>query len=638
MLIEIGHFALILALVFALLQVALPTLGLIKGNFALIQLSRPMLWMQFFWLLVSFAILMNAFVIDDFSVKYVASNSNTDLPSIFKMSAVWGAHEGSLLLWALILAGWSVAVSIFSKRIPNGVLNHILIVLGLISIGFLLFLLITSNPFERLDIVPLQGRELNPLLQDVGLIIHPPMLYMGYVGLAIPFAFVLSSLIRGQLDSTWLRWSRPWTLIAWAFLTFGITLGSWWAYYELGWGGWWFWDPVENASFMPWLVATALVHSLSVSEKRGAFKHWTVLLAISGFSLSLLGTFLVRSGILTSVHSFAADPARGVFILGFLILVIGGSLVLYAWRAPLMRSNNTFSWLSKESGLLINNILLVAAMFSVFLGTLYPLLLDSLGLGKISVGAPYFDAVFVPIMIPAVIAMVVAPFLRWKKDSLSRVIPLVKSIWLGVATLFVASFFITDNKFVLFAVFLFTWIVLHSLSLLVNRMRQNGSLGLAFIGMILAHIGIAVFLLGATVTTQLGIEKDIKMEIDKPVTIEGYKFIFKGVDSFKHQNYQGHKGRVEVYYDDDLIANLNPEKRQYVTGMPMTEAAIDPSLTRDIYIALGESLEGNAWSLRIYYKPLIRWIWLGGLLISLGALLAAFDRRYRAVQRLRVKS
>ena len=634
MIVEIGHFALILALAFTCLQVVLPAAGLFKGNFSLVQLSRPMLWAQFFWMLVAFAILMNAFVVDDFSVKYVASNSNTELPTIFKMSAVWGAHEGSLLLWALILSGWSVAVSLLSKRLPSEVLNHILIILGLISIGFLLFLLLTSNPFERLDIIPTQGRELNPLLQDFGLIIHPPMLYMGYVGLAVPFAFVLSSLIRGQLDSTWLRWSRPWTLVAWAFLTFGITLGSWWAYYELGWGGWWFWDPVENASFMPWLVATALVHSLSVSEKRGAFKHWTVLLAISGFSLSLLGTFLVRSGILTSVHSFAADPARGLFILVFLILVVGGSLALYAWRASLMRSHNSFSWWSKESGLLINNILLVAAMLSVFLGTLYPLLLDSLGLGKISVGAPYFDAVFVPIMIPAVIAMVIAPFLRWKKDTVSRSISLLKPVWLGVAILFVGSLWFAENQYVLFAVFLFIWIVLHSLVLLVNRIRQNGSLGLAFIGMILAHVGIAVFLLGATVTTQLGVEKDIKMEIDQPIHVKGYEFIFKGVDSFSHQNYRGHKGEVEVYFGGELIANLNPEKRQYVTGMPMTEAAIDPSLTRDIYIALGEQLEGNAWSLRIYYKPLIRWIWLGGLFISIGALLAAFDRRYR----LRVKA
>ena len=634
MLVEVGHFSLILALAFALLQVSLPTIGFIKNNSALTQLAKPLLWGQFFWIVVSFAILMNAFVVDDFSVKYVANNSNTELPDIFKISAVWGAHEGSLLLWAMILAGWSVAVSIFSKRLPNEVINHILIVLGFISIGFLLFLLMTSNPFERLDVVPLQGRELNPLLQDFGLIIHPPMLYMGYVGMAIPFAFVLSSLVRGQLDSTWLRWSRPWTLVAWAFLTFGITLGSWWAYYELGWGGWWFWDPVENASFMPWLVATALVHSLSVSEKRGAFKHWTVLLAISGFSLSLLGTFLVRSGILTSVHSFAADPARGLFILVFLIIVVGSSLALYAWRANLMRSSNTFAPLSRESGLLINNILFVAAMLSVFLGTLYPLLLDSLGLGKISVGAPYFDAVFIPIMIPAVLVMVMVPFLRWKKDSLQRTGGLLKKVWAGVALLFAISVFLTDNIFVLLAVFLFIWIVLHSLVLLVQRFNQKAKPSSAFIGMILAHIGIAVFLLGATVTTQYGVEKDIKMELNETIDIEGYQFTFKGVESFSYQNYQGHKGTIDVAYDGEYIATLRPEKRQYVTGMPMTEASIDPSLYRDLYVALGESLEGDAWSLRLYYKPLIRLIWLGGLFIVFGALLAAFDRRYR----LRVKS
>ncbi len=634
MLVEIGHFALILSLVFVLMQVVLPSIGLIKNNTALISSSKPILWMQFFWIVVAFAVLMNAFIVDDFSVKYVANNSNTELPNIFKVSAVWGAHEGSLLLWALILSAWSVAVSVFSKRLPADVLTHILIVLGLVSIGFLLFLLLTSNPFERLAVAPLQGRELNPLLQDIGLAIHPPMLYMGYVGLAVPFAFVLSSLIRGQLDSTWLRWSRPWTLVAWAFLTFGIVLGSWWAYYELGWGGWWFWDPVENASFMPWLVATALVHSLSVSEKRGAFKHWTVLLAISGFSLSLLGTFLVRSGILTSVHSFAADPARGLFILIFLVIVIGGSLALYAWRAALMRGSNVFSPLSRESGLLINNILLVGAMLSVFLGTLYPLLLDSLGLGKISVGAPYFDAVFVPIMIPAVVVMAFGPFLRWKKDNLKRTGSLLRSVWIGIFLLFVISLLLTDNVFVLLATFLFIWIMLHSLLLLVQRFNQKGAMGKAFIGMIMAHIGIAVFLLGATVTTQYGVEKDIKMELNESVEIEGYQFIFKGVDSFTERNYQGHKGRVEVFYEGSKITTLMPEKRQYVTGMPMTEAAIDPSFYRDIYVALGESLKDGAWSLRIYYKPLIRWIWLGGILISLGALLAAFDRRYK----LKVKS
>lgn len=634
MLVEIGHFALTIALAFAILQVVIPSIGLYSNNTSLSQLSKPLLWGQFFWIAVSFAILMNAFIMDDFSVKYVANNSNTQLPTIFKIAGVWGAHEGSLLLWALILSIWSVAVSIFSKRLPSEVLNHILIVLGFISVGFLLFLLFTSNPFELLIIAPSEGRELNPLLQDFGLAIHPPMLYMGYVGMAVPFAFVLSSLIRGNLDSTWLRWSRPWTLIAWAFLTFGITLGSWWAYYELGWGGWWFWDPVENASFMPWLVATALVHSLSVSEKRGAFKHWTVLLAISGFSLSLLGTFLVRSGILTSVHSFAADPARGLFILIFLILVVGGSLILYAFRAAQMRGNNNFSAISRESGLLINNILLVAAMLSVFLGTLYPLLLDALGLGKISVGAPYFDAVFVPIMVPAVIAMAIAPFLRWKKDNAVRIKKQLSKLWISIILLFVATLFIAQNVFILLAYCLFIWLTLHSLILLIQRINKKGSVTMSFLGMLLAHVGIGVFLLGATVTTQNGVERDIKMEINESVNIEGYKFTFKGVEAFAERNYQGYKGHVEVHFENNKITDLRPEKRQYNTGMPMTEAAIDPSLYRDIYVALGEPLEGNSWSLRIYYKPLVRCIWLGGILITIGALLAAFDRRYR----MRIKS
>ncbi len=629
MLPEIGHFALILALIAAVLQVALPSMGLWRGNVALTQLSKPLLWMQFFWILVSFALLMNAFLVDDFSVKYVASNSNTQLPDIFKISAVWGAHEGSLLLWALVLSVWSVAVSIFSKRLPSEVLNHILIILGLISIGFLLFLLLTSNPFERLDIVPIQGRELNPLLQDFGLIIHPPMLYMGYVGMSIPFAFVLSSLIRGQLDSTWLRWSRPWTLVAWAFLTFGIVLGSWWAYYELGWGGWWFWDPVENASFMPWLVATALVHSLSVSEKRSAFKHWTVLLAISGFSLSLLGTFLVRSGILTSVHSFASDPARGFFILVFLMLVVGGSLSLYAWRANLMCSNNSFEPLSRESGLLTNNILLVAATLVVFSGTLYPLLLDSLGWGKISVGAPYFDVMFTAVMIPAVLVMALAGFLRWKKDKLDRVVDITIHTAFVASTITLITYFAIDNIYVVLATFLSSWVILHSLLLLAQRLRQRGNPGTAFLGMVVAHIGIAVFLFGVTVTTQYGVEKDIKMSLNETVEIKGYAFTFKGVSALQGANYTGNKGVIDVAYQGAKIATLKPEKRQYVTGMPMTEAAIDPSLFRDLYIALGESLGEGAWSLRLYYKPLIRWIWLGGLLIMLGALLAAFDRRYR---------
>ena len=634
MLIEIGHFALVLSLVFAILLVVVPTIGIHQNKAVLAQLSKPLIWGQFFLVLISFAVLMNAFLTDDFSVKYVAENSNTQLPTLFKFSAVWGAHEGSLLLWVLILSIWSVAVSIFSKRVPSEVVNQILIVLGFVSVGFLLLLLFTSNPFELLAITPSEGRELNPLLQDVGLAIHPPMLYMGYVGLAVPFAFVLSALIRGKLDSTWLRWTRPWALVAWAFLTVGIALGSWWAYYELGWGGWWFWDPVENASFMPWLVATALIHSLSVSEKRGAFRQWTVLLAIGGFSLSLLGTFLVRSGVLTSVHAFATDPTRGLFILIFLFVVIGGSLALYSWRSWMIQKSNQFSLVSRETGLLINNIVLVSAMFCVLLGTLYPLILDALNLGKISVGAPYFDAVFVPIMIPGIIAMALVPFLRWKKDTFSRLWSMLRFDWAGMALIVVLTpLFITDNIFVLIAFYLFAWVVIHSLFLLTQRLRSKAKVTLAFLGMIIAHLGIGVFILGATVTTQMGVEKDLKMTIGETQYVAGYAFTLNGVEQFMAENYQGFKGSVSVMDGEDAI-ELSPEKRLYQTGMPMTEAAIDPSLGRDLYVALGESLGNDNWSMRIYYKPMVRWIWLGGIMIALGALLAAFDRRYR----LKVKS
>ena len=634
MLVEIGHFALVLALVFALLSVVVPTIGIHQHKIALAQLSKPLIWGQCFWVFVAFVLLMNAFLTDDFSVKYVAENSNTQLPTLFKFSAVWGAHEGSLLLWALTLSFWSVAVSVFSKRVPSEVVNQILVVMGFVSVGFLLFLLFTSNPFELLPITPNEGRELNPLLQDVGLAIHPPMLYMGYVGLAVPFAFVVSALIRGKLDSTWLRWTRPWALIAWAFLTMGITLGSWWAYYELGWGGWWFWDPVENASFMPWLVATALVHSLSVSEKRGAFRHWTVLLAIGGFSLSLLGTFLVRSGVLTSVHAFATDPTRGLFILIFLVVVIGGSLALYSWRSALIQQSNKFSLLSRETGLLINNIVLVSAMFCVLLGTLYPLLLDALNLGKISVGSPYFDAVFVPIMIPGVIALAVVPFLRWKKDRASRLLSILRLDWLLIVLAVVmAAILITDNVYILVAFALFAWVLMHSLLLFIKRLRTKAKVTLAFLGMLMAHLGIGVFVLGATVTTQLGVERDLKMTIGEEQNVAGYGFTLTGVEKFSAENYHGYKGQVSVL-DGERMITLLPEKRLYQTGMPMTEAAIDPSLTRDLYVALGESLGGGNWSMRIYYKPLVRWIWLGGIMIALGALLGAFDKRYR----LRVKS
>lgn len=638
MLVEFGHFGLILAFVFVLLQVGLSSVGLWQNNHSLMQLSKPLVWGQFIWLLIAFLVLTNAFLSNDFSVLYVANNSNTLLPTIYKISGVWGAHEGSLLLWGLILSVWTLAVSLFSKQLPPKMLVQILVMLGVISIGFLAFLLFTSNPFERNFPIPLEGRELNPLLQDFGLAIHPPMLYMGYVGLAVPFAFVLSALVRGRLDSTWIKWSRPWTLVAWMFLTIGIVLGSWWAYYELGWGGWWFWDPVENASFMPWLVATALVHSLSVSQKRAAFKHWTVLLAIGGFSLSLLGTFLVRSGVLTSVHSFASDPARGLFILIFLIIVIGTSFALYAYRAPLMKSENRFSPLSRESGLLMNNILLSVAMFAVLLGTLYPLLLDALSLGKISVGAPYFDLVFIPIMAPAVVLLAIAPFLRWKQDSLNRSLVQLRRVWLLIFVLIVLlAWFFGQNLATVIAASLFTWVVVHSLVLLFSRIRQKQQLNTAFLGMIIAHIGIAVFVLGATITTQHGVERDVKLDQQQQIDVGGYQFIFNGVSRLRGENYQASVGDITVFKAGEFLYRLRPEKRHYQTGQPMTEAAIKTRGFSDIYVALGEDLGSGAWSVRIYYKPLVRFIWLGGLLIALGALLAAIDRRYSRTLRFSTK-
>jgi cytochrome c-type biogenesis protein CcmF len=573
---------------------------------------------------------MNRFLADDFSLLYVASNSNTQLPLLYKITALWGAHEGSLLLWTLILSSWSLAVSLFSKQIPEKTLVQILIVLGLVSLGFLLFMLWTSNPFDRLLPVPLEGKELNPLLQDFGLAIHPPMLYMGYVGMAVPFSFVIVALIQGKLDSAYLYWLRPWTLVAWAFLTIGIVLGSWWAYYELGWGGWWFWDPVENASFMPWLVATALVHSLVVSQKRGSFKHWTVLLAIGGFSLSLLGTFLVRSGVLTSVHSFATDPGRGLFILIFLFVVIGGSFSLYAWRANRLSLSNSFAGFSRETALLLNNIFFVFAMATVLLGTLYPLLLDALNLGKISVGAPYFQMVFVPIMVLAVLAMAVAPFVRWKTDDVKRFAKQLHYVWLSILLFTVGvTFIFYQNVSVVFALFLLSWIVVHNGYLLYKTYQQKQKITFSFIGMLVAHTGIALFLLGATVVTQYGIEKDIAIAKNKSITLLDYQFTFNKVYAIKEENYSGFEAFITVFKDNEKVADLNPQKRQYTSGMPMTEAAIDAGLFKDLYVSLGEELQDGSWSFRIYYKPFIRFIWLGGLLIALGALLAAFDSSYR---------
>jgi len=635
---EIGQMALILALCMALIQAVFPIVGAHRGITSWIALAKPAAMAQLLFMLISYICLTYGFLTHDFSIRYVATNSNTALPTLYLISGVWGAHEGSLLFWALTLSLWTGVVTLFSRSVPEVMVARVVGVMGVVSVGFLLFMLFTSNPFERLPNPPMEGRDLNPLLQDPGLAIHPPMLYMGYVGFSVAFAFAIAAMLSGRLDAAWARWSRPWTNVAWVFLTLGIVLGSWWAYYELGWGGWWFWDPVENASFMPWLVGTALIHSLAVTEKRGAFKAWTVLLAIFAFSLSLLGTFLVRSGVLSSVHAFATDPSRGVFILLFLTFVIGGSLLLYSWRASQIRSSVHFSMVSRETGLLLNNVILVVAASSILLGTLYPLVLDAIGVGKISVGPPYFNSVFIPLTAPLAALVGVGALARWKSEDgmvLARklALPLVLSVAGGFAlTLFVLPHF---NWGVALGMVLAIWVFLTS-ALWVKE--QGGVAGFsgaiknvsrAGWGMFFGHIGVAVFVVGLAITSNYSQEKDLRIEKGQSYQLGGYDFLFKGAERIKGPNYSADRGEVDVSKDGSLVTTLHPEKRNYRSGMPMTEAGIDAGLTRDLFVALGEPLgKEGAWSLRIYHKPFVRWIWLGGLLMSLGGLLAAMDKRY----------
>jgi cytochrome c-type biogenesis protein CcmF len=642
---ELGNFALILGLCMSLVLSIFPLIGSINNTPGWVALAKPAAWGQFFFIAISFAALVSAFIVNDFSVIYVAQNGNTQLPLLYKISAVWGAHEGSLLLWALILSGWTVAVSLFSRALPPEIVARVLSVMGMVSIGFLSFLLFTSNPFDRTFPVPLEGGDLNPLLQDFGLAVHPPMLYMGYVGLSVAFSFAIAALIGGKLDAAWARWSRPWTMIAWVFLTIGITLGSWWAYYELGWGGWWFWDPVENASFMPWLVATALIHSLAVTEKRGAFKRWTVLLALMAFSLSLLGTFLVRSGVLTSVHSFAADPARGLFILIFLCIVIGGSLTLYAWRAPDVSSGGKFDLFCRETLLLGNNLLLVVITAFILLGTLAPLIYDAMGWGKISVGFPWFTTMFVIFTPFMIIIMGLGPLARWKKQDpadLARQLRIALLLSLAAGVLMALPVFHEGNIWAGLAVLLSVWIVSSLVLSLRQRLRyRKGVAGIlrdfgsrgsgSYYGMIIAHLGIAVFIIGVTFVTQFDVEQDIRMSPGQTVELAGHTFRFDGARAVQGPNYRAARGTIRVFNSDKReVAVLQPEKRTYlVQSKPMTEAGIDPGFTRDIYVSLGESLGGGDWSLRLYYKPFVRWIWLGGILIAIGGLLAAMDKRYR---------
>ncbi len=641
---ELGLLALILATCLAVLQSIIPLVGSYSGRLSWMAAGKSLAAGQFVFVLLSFVCLATAFLTDDFTVKYVANNSNSLLPDIYKLTATWGGHEGSLLLWILTLAGWGMVVSLRCNKLPPELSARVLSVLGMVSVGFLLFILVTSNPFERmLPFPPQDGADLNPLLQDVGMIFHPPMLYMGYVGFAVVFAFAIAALLGGQLDSAWARWVRPWTTVAWCFLTLGIALGSWWAYYELGWGGWWFWDPVENASLMPWLAGTALMHSLAVTEKRGLFKSWTLLLAIATFSLSLFGTFLVRSGVLTSVHAFASDPARGLFILVYLMVVVGASLALFAVRAPQMGSRITFSLLSKETLLLVNNILLAVSCATVLLGTMFPLLVDALGLGMISVGPPYFNALFVPLALLLGFALGIGVLLNWKRSSFSDLLQQVRwiapaSVLGGVAfALFYADRFIVAEALAMTVVL---WLVLTAGRDIFNKTqnaRQKNSilasvqkLPASYLGMHLAHIGLAVTIIGAAMTSGYSEQRDVRMGRGDTARLGQYTFRFDGVTQEQGPNYVTDTGVISVFDQRRQITVLRPEKRVYsVRGMPMTEAGIDPGLTRDIYVALGEPLGGGSWAVRLHIKPYVRLIWLGAIFMALGGLLAVCDKRYR---------
>ncbi|PMG54321.1 c-type cytochrome biogenesis protein CcmF [Vibrio lentus] len=642
MIAEIGHFAMILSLGLGLLLSVLPLYGASRNNTLLMNSARPLSWGMFGFLAISFFILCYAFYTNDFTIQYVASNSNSQLPWYYRITAVWGAHEGSLLLWVLIQAGWTVAVATFSRGMPQESVARVLAIMGLITVGFLLFIIITSNPFLRtLPFFPVDGRDLNPLLQDPGLIIHPPMLYMGYVGFSVAFSFAIASLMSGRLDTAWARWSRPWTIAAWLFLTVGIALGSWWAYYELGWGGWWFWDPVENASFMPWLAGTALMHSLAVTEKRGTFKAWTVLLAISAFSLSLLGTFLVRSGILVSVHAFASDPARGMFILGFLVFVIGGSLLLFAVKGASVRVRGNFDLVSRENALLGNNILLIAALVVVLVGTLLPLVHKQLGLGSVSIGAPFFDMLFFWLMIPFSFLLGIGPLIRWKRDNLSKLIKpmLVSGIFsLGLSVLMVT---LLADRFsgtafagwvMAFWIFFMHGFELHERATHRHTfMKGLTKLPRSHWAMICGHIGLAVTVIGIAMVQNYSIERDVRLAPGESYQLEEYSFLFTGVRDKDGPNYDGYIADFEITKEGKYINTLHAEKRFYTTAKSMmTEAAIDRGVTRDLYIAMGERLDDNkSWAVRIYYKPFVRWIWAGSLIMSIGGVIAISDRRYR---------
>ena len=633
MLPELGQIALALALLIAIMQSLLPLLGAHRNDTVLMAVARPAAYLQLLLVGLAFAILAHAFLIGDFSVKYVADNSNSLLPIMYRFTAVWGSHEGSLLLWALVLAIWTAAVARFSQALPLPTVARVLGVMGIVAVGFLAFLIFTSNPFARILPAAAEGNDLNPLLQDPGLIIHPPILYAGYVGFSVPFAFAIASLLERRIDAQRLRWTRPWTNAAWAFLTLGIALGSWWAYYELGWGGWWFWDPVENASFMPWLVGAALIHSQATTEKRGSFGGWTLLLAIAAFSLSLLGTFLVRSGVLTSVHAFAADPGRGLFVLIFLGIVIGGSLVLYALRAPDTEIDaKPFATRSRETLLLLNNLLLTTACAMVLLGTLYPLLADALELGKISVGPPYFAMMFLLLMAPLVALLPLGPLARWQRDDLRKPLRMLTP-WaaLAAAAGLIAFFTAPQGQWktalgVLGAI----WIGAGTLRFVWQRLSSSGRMTREMLGMSLAHLGIAVFLIGALLVEGLGQQRELAVRAGDTVELGGTTFRFDGIQQVRGPNYVSDYGTVHVLRHGRVQATLHPEKRRYLAGgQVMTESGIAPGLLGDTYVAIGESLGNDSWAMRLYVKPFVRWIWGGALLMALGGAVTASDKRFR---------
>ena len=650
---ELGYFALISALVIAILQVILPAVGVFKHQPAWQRLAGSFAIAQFLATGTSFLCLMYGFYANDFTLIYVANQSNSLLPWYYRLSATWGGHEGSLLLWVTILATWGAAVAVFSRSLPLAMRARVLVVISFVQMMKLSMVIFVSSPFNRsLPSIPVDGKDLNPLLQDPGLIFHPPMLYMGYVGAVVPFAFAMAALWAGRLDAVWTRWSRPWTLAAWCCLTLGIVFGSMWAYNELGWGGWWFWDPVENASFMPWLGGVALLHSLAVTEKRGVFKAWTIMLAIFTFALSLLGTFLVRSGVITSVHSFAADPTRGLFILVILGVVIGGGLAMFAWRGWRLTQESHYQLKSRETLLVINNIIILVATIVVVIGTLYPMLADALKLGQVSVGAPYFNALFVPLTWLLLLFLAIGPVSRWKKDTrplLGTGLAILASCFVlaGVLSYFLVS---SININIFMSAALCLWVLVWMVIDIKDKTRNARSLGaglkrlhMGYWGMQLAHLGILLSVMGIAITTSLSIEKDIAMQKNQSVEVQGYQFTMDELKKIRGANFDATQAVVSVRKNNQLVATLYPEKRHYVVSqMPMTEASIQYNPLRDIYMAMGEPILGvnqseadaTKWAVRIYIKPGVRWVWWGGFVLALGAILSMFDKRYRKLPRL----